>query len=251
MQTTFTGVGTPKYPSNTKQPIEGATSYSLDADPYASGVLSYLGQYNMPPSTSTAPLSYFPTSQNFHNVPSLLNNYEENSYGKTQVPPMNIIPNRYSNSELHSEGIYSQYEYKPSTTEEYNHCNHVGSETTPSTEGFYDHEPNYLQDVNCQSQINYSFDESICSRNEQISANNDSLISEGGDNNEAGTKRTRQIYTKEQTETLEDEFKNNTYINKARRAELSKHLSLSEKKIKIWFQNRRTKNKKQQTFQQS
>ena len=57
-------------------------------------------------------------------------------------------------------------------------------------------------------------------------------------------KRTRQTYSREQTANLEREFFLNKYLNRRRRIELSERLQLTERQIKIWFQNRRMKAKK-------
>nr|XP_018903026.1 PREDICTED: homeobox protein MSX-2-like [Bemisia tabaci] len=58
-------------------------------------------------------------------------------------------------------------------------------------------------------------------------------------------RKPRQAYSAKQLERLEAEFKIDKYLSVSKRMELSKALNLTEVQIKTWFQNRRTKWKKQ------
>ena len=61
---------------------------------------------------------------------------------------------------------------------------------------------------------------------------------------EGKIRRQRTTFTNEQTLHLENEFRINEYISRNRRYELAECLRLTETQIKIWFQNRRAKDKR-------
>ncbi|UJR31021.1 hypothetical protein I4U23_018531 [Adineta vaga] len=254
--------------ANPSNPLLDQISPSLSSN-QTIGTLASVSSVHLPQNNLSAPIS---TTQHYHHIHQYL--YPQSSTSPSPPPPPPPTTTTYNDSSAWlGSGDYQALHSTTTTTTppSYRHystpCsfyppNHFydpsQSQWLPSStlkfESPYSPPPSYIESSDslnhCQEQLSkeelsHSPQQSTWLKNQSSPTHCKPVPPRNPMNGKTRTRdKYRIVYTEQQRYELENEFVLSKYISIPRKSALSLALSLSERQIKIWFQNRRAKERK-------